>query len=388
MKDKILSYPYTMITLDKLMSMAGRMDYPEFAHLINRLIEEELLDPVKASGKNGRRPPLPNKFRIIKPKKDYTKALEEIKLLHPSFNHSKYARQPDMYIKHKQEIDALSKFLWEHEDLLQSPMSINERSFQIWGLEKLLKEKSVIKTIFQFNDWDLSLLNYYETPEPFFEYNFSAAEEMNILIIENKDTWFTIRKIMREDGLNRLFRDYHVLLYGEGKKIISRDNRLEEYDKLQQGSFQSAARKSGDTRNDSGFRTPDDKNCACLTQEESHSRHGQTAPGKNNYYYFGDLDYEGIEIFQTLKAENPGLNIFLCTELYSWMLRESKKYRLPKTKEGQRRRSIDIDLFLQHFPAAEQAQIKGILGQGTYIPQEILNYPLLRSKMMEGLTKE
>lgn len=375
MKKKLLSFQYKTITLEQLMSMAGRMEYPEFAQLINSLIDVHLLDPVKSSGKNGRRPALPNKFRILKPEEDYTQALEDIKLLHPRFNHSKYGKQPAMYVKHKKEIDTLSKFLWEHEDLLQTPMSVNERSFQIWGIEKLIKEKSVIKTIFQFNDWDLSLLNYYETPEPFFEYNFPmAATEMNILIIENKDTWFTIRKIMREDGLNHLFRDYHVLLYGEGKKIISRNNRLKEYDALQQGN--------GDNHLDISCRMQEEKQ---LNNNSLKERDKPLRTGTNTYYYFGDLDYEGIEIYQTLKADNPELNIHLTTELYSWMLAEAKKYNLPKTKAGQRKG--DITLFLRQFSEEERTKISDILRKGTYIPQEILNYHLLKGKMMEGLTK-
>lgn len=408
MKKKLLSFQYKTITLDQLTSMAGRMEYSEFAGLITSLINKGLLDPVKSSGKNGRRPALPNKFRIQKPEEDYTQALEDIKLLHPSFNHSKYIKQPVMYVKYKKEIDTLSKFLWEHEDLLQTPMSINERSFQIWGIEKLIKEKSVIKTIFQFNDWDLSLLNYYETPEPFFEYNFptAATSQMNILIIENKDTWFTLRKIMREDGLNHLFRDYHVLLYGEGKKIISRNNRLKEYDEIQQGSGRNShgfevyqELQQGRGSNNQRFKEYQklqqgirDNPLDSRERQQENLLHNQSLEemdkpvqtSRNTYYYFGDLDYEGIDIYQTLTTDNPELGIHLCKELYSWMLIESQKYNLPITKAGQRK--VDITMFLQQFSAQEQTKISNILQKGTYIPQEILNYPLLKGKMMEGLT--
>ena len=283
-------------------------------------------------------PSLYLKYRILKPKSDYASALDEIKLLHPKFNHAKYAKHPEMYVKYRTEINQLSKFLWENGNQLNEPMSINERSFQIWGLEKLLKEKSTINSIFQYNDWDLAALNYYETPEPFFEFNFSNEKEMNILIIENKDTWFSLRKIMREDRLNHLFRDYHILLYGEGKKIISRNNRLQEYDQLLNGST-------------------------------------------NSYYYFGDLDYEGIEIYQTLLANNQDLSIKLCYELYSIMLEEAKKYILPKTKAGQKK--VDIHEFLKNFEEAEIKEIFHILDKGFYVPQEILNYPLLKAIMAE-----
>jgi hypothetical protein len=342
LKKKLADYDYKTITIEQLTKLAGPCSYPELADMVNGLVGEKQLEPVKASKTNGRRPSLYNKYRILRQEADYSTTLEEIKLLHPAFNHSKYVKQPAMYLKYQNEIDSLSKFLWEHENLLDSPMSVNERSFQIWGVEKLLKEKSVIQTIFQFNDWDLSLLNYYETPEPFFEYHFSKAKEMNILIIENKDTWFGLRKIMREAGLNHLFRHYHVLLYGEGKKIISRSNRFKEYDGLFAGST-------------------------------------------NTYYYFGDLDYEGIDIYQILVSHNPELRIHLSTELYSWMLKESAKFLLPETKAGQKK--INIDEFLENFSSQEVDEIKQILEKGRYIPQEILNYSLLKDKMMEGSDK-
>lgn len=316
--------------------MAGRVPYEELVALVQQLFQEGILEPVKSKGTNGRRPPLFNKYRINKPSQDYSVALEEIKLLHPKFNISKYANQPEMYVKYQREIQQLNHFLWKAHHLLDEPMSINERSFQIWGMEKLLKDKSVIQSIGQFNDWDLSFLNYYETPEPFFDYHFSSQQRMNILIIENKDTWFSLRKIMREDGLNHLFREYHVLLYGEGKKITSRNHRLEEYDQMLSGSV-------------------------------------------NTYYYFGDLDYEGIEIYQTLLENNNHLEIRLCTELYSWMLKEATNYELPPTKAGQRR--MDIQDFTKLFTEEEAAEIQRILESGLYIPQEILNYPLMKIKM-------
>ncbi len=340
MKQKIFSHQHKFITVDVLLKMAGPMLYDEFAKLVYACIEDNVMDPVKSSGTNGRRPALYNKYRICRSETDYTNAQKDIKMLHPSFNHSKYAKHPEVYVKHKEEINMLSRFLWEHAGQLQHPMSINERSFQIWGQEKLLKDRSVIAGIFNYNELDLSLLNFYETPEPFFEYIHSNEDEMNILIIENKDTWFSLRKIIREDKVNHLFRQYHVLLYGEGKKIISRNDRLKEYDRLLPGS----------------------RNC---------------------YYYFGDLDFEGIEIYNTLVDTNKELNISLCTELYAWMLQKSTQYDLPKTKAGQR--VTDIQAFLTHFNERECQSINHILHSGLYIPQEILNYSLLKNKMMEGL---
>lgn len=338
MKNKILNFSNKLISLEQLTKMADKKHYQELAEMLLRYIEEGLLTPVKSSQMNGRRPALYNKYRINLPGIDYTDALKEIKLLHPKFDHAKYAAQPESYMKFKTEIDALSLFLWNNEALLKEPLSINERSFQIWGVEKLLKEKSIIKSIFTYNGWSLEMLNYFETPEPFFDYNFSIAEEMNVLIIENKDTWFSLRKIMQDTGLNHLFRNYHVVLYGEGKKIISKNNRLQEYNDLLFGQ-------------------------------------------KNHYYYFGDLDYEGIFIYEALVAGNEDLNIKLCTELYEAMLVNAKDCSLPYSKEKQIK--LDISGFLENFNEQNQKEIRTILERGLYIPQEILNYSWMKSKMLE-----
>lgn len=341
MKDKLISYNRKIITIEELTKFSGHIEYINFVELINKYVSENILEPVKASGKNGRSPALFNKYRIIKKEYNYDNDLENIKKLYPSFNISKYGKHPEIYNKYKNEIDMLSNFLWKNEELLKSSMSINERSFQIWGQEKLLKDKSTINSIFNYNDMDLSILNYYETPEPFFEYIFSNEDTMNILIIENKDTWFSLRKIMREEKLNFLYRNYNILLYGEGKKIISRNDRFKEYDIL-------------------------------------------LSKSKNSYYYFGDLDYEGIEIYQSLKINNKEININLCTELYSLMLAESLKYNLPNTKLGQKK--VDISLFLGNFKEQEKSHILEILNSGLYIPQEILNYQLLLKVILKGDT--
>jgi hypothetical protein len=145
---------------------------------------------------------------------------------------------------------------------------------------------------------------------------------------------------MREEELNYLFRKINIILYGEGKKIIRKRGRLEEYNGMLKGSI-------------------------------------------NRYFYFGDLDYEGIDIFQILKNYNKNLEINLFVELYSWMLRESKNMKLPNTKKGQKK--INIDEFLSCFDEDDEKMILNILENGLYIPQEILNYQLLKTKMKEGL---
>ena len=85
MKDKIYSFKNKTITIDQLMKLSGRMEYLSFLALINKYVNEGVLAPVIASGKNGRSPALFNKYRIITINK-HENDLEDIKRLFPSFN--------------------------------------------------------------------------------------------------------------------------------------------------------------------------------------------------------------------------------------------------------------------------------------------------------------
>jgi hypothetical protein len=153
--------------------------------------------------------------------------------------------------------------------------------------------------------------------------------------LENKDTWFTLRKIARERGLSG-WLNYDVLLYGEGKKITDRMGRLADYDQWVLG-------------------------------------------GKNIYYYFGDLDWEGIRIYKDLVAKNPDLEIRLCVRLYRAMLANGMIQELPLMKAGQK--ACDFGDFLDGFEDYEKEMILGTLQAGHYIPQEILGYPWFIQQM-------
>lgn len=187
---------------------------------------------------NGRLPPLYNKYRIIRPVNDYSRVLEQIKLLNPRLNISGYMEKPSLYEKHGEILVKLSDYLWGKAELLDEPMSHNERSLSIWGFEKMISRKrAFIAEVLKFNSLSSFDLNYFNTPEPFIEYVHKRANPMNILIIENKDTWFSFRKAMMETGRNRFHGlngfaglDIHALLYGEGRKITGKTGRIDEYD--------------------------------------------------------------------------------------------------------------------------------------------------------------
>jgi len=341
MKSRIYieNYPKKIIELSEIINQS-KNSYEEMAETIRCYVEEGFLQPVKSSGLNGRRPALYNKYKILKPEKDHRESFEKIKLLHGRFDHQYYLTHPEQYERISEEIEALSSFLWSRSEELLEPMSINERSFSIFGKEKLLKSiENQFSSYFRMQGFSFEDLHTYPTPEPFFEYIHPSLKEGQILIVENKDTWYTLRKIMREENKPVVFGiPVKVLLYGEGKKITRQSGRLREY------------------------------------MEEVLGEH------QNDFYYFGDLDYEGISIYQEAKEKNPEVNVKLLLKAYEAMLEEKLQKAYPETRDHRTPRA-DLEGFLANFSEEHQKKILQILEKGRYIPQEILNWSLLKSKM-------
>ena len=109
---------------------------------------------------------------------------------------------------------------------------INRRDFEIWNDEKFIKGDSENKSknenrgrgkrILKNLGLDFSDLNVYETPEPFVSYTFDRLVPQNVLIIENKDIFYTIRKYMQDNGKNVILGEkFGTIIYGSGKKVIA-----------------------------------------------------------------------------------------------------------------------------------------------------------------------
>lgn len=101
---------------------------------------------------------------------------------------------------------------------------------------------------------------------------------------------------------------------------------------------------------------------------------------KNKVYYFGDLDYEGIFIYETLQKKYPEFKIELFVQAYKTMIDKAEKMNgaveqflnyLPVTKVGQTEQ--EGILFYQAFDENYQGKMQKILESRRYIPQEIIN---------------
>jgi hypothetical protein len=235
-------------------------------------------------------------------------------------------------VRDREYVTALSSFLDTHQDLLAIPVSGNERSFQIWNQEKFLLlrgGKNILKNV----GLTLSDINIYETSEPLAYYSHNKNVPQNILIVENKDTFYSIRKFMiSKNGRPIVFGiPTDTVIYGAGKGILRsyRDFAfvLEDY----------------------------------LTDD------------KNTLFYFGDMDYEGIHIYEDLYRRFEGLHkLQVFVPAYLKMLEKAEKAaQLPDSKENQNDNIADI--FMSFFEKDAVEHMYKILRQGQYIPQEILN---------------
>ena len=94
----------------------------------------------------------------------------------------------------------------------------------------------------------------------------------------------------------------------------------------------------------------------------------------NKIYYFGDLDYEGILIYEKLALEySEKCEIVPFTKAYLKMVSKAgtMNINLPNTKEGQNRNAGE--LFFGYFTKEQAKSMMEILERDEYIPQEILN---------------
>lgn len=318
------------ITLDEISSIYKIEDYQALVAFIIEKIEAGLIKPIRNSGTNGKTPTLYNGYRIITEQLDYSQYKEELMYsLHSFFNIDYYLKNLDKYIEDRQYILLLSNFISNHRDFLEEPVSLNERSFEIWAREKYLQRESGLRLLKNLGI-SLDSLNVYETTEPLSYYSHHKNNPQNVLILENKDTFYSMRRHLLKGNTTILGLEIGTLIYGKGKGISK--------------SFKDFT--------------------YCVEPYLSHK--------SNQIIYFGDLDYEGIIIYEHLaQVFMDKISIKPFKEAYICMLKKANKKSLPETKDGQNK-NIGIN-FLENFEEHDKSLILEILSSNKYIPQEILS---------------
>ncbi|MBZ9607724.1 DUF2220 domain-containing protein [Clostridium estertheticum] len=320
------------IDIDELQQYLNIEDYMELAKVVRNLINEEVILPIKSSNLNGKKPGLYNRYTIIDAKQENSKYTQELSYgINVRLDKTYYMKNIGKYKEDRNFILSLSRFLDERIDLLNTEVAANERSFQIWEREKFLNREGG-KRILRNLNLSEKFLNIYDTTQPLSYYSYSKNSPQKILIIENKDTFYSMRKHLIK-GNNTIFsEEIFTLIYGGGKNIYKTFKDFEL--------------------------------CA-----EPYLLHKD-----NEILYLGDLDYEGIIIYEGLYEIFKGnFNIKSFVKGYEFMLDKfiKENISLPDTKEGQNRNIGEI--FLREFTQEYRDVIMNILSSNKYIPQEILN---------------
>lgn len=214
-----------------------------------------------------------------------------------------------------------------------TPLSVNERSLQIFGNEKFLASPECRKILNQYG-LSMKLFNVYDTPEPFIYYlNRSASKDA--LIVENKDTWYTMRKVLMDSG--RICNmDFKALIYGEGRKI--------------QSSFEYM--EADDTRDIHDI---------------------------NRFYYFGDIDSSGIDIFYKLFKRYPQHNIVAFEPGYEHLFKNKQIGRIKNLKQPIAIPFYEVQATLGFLGEDAVNEIYTLCNHDYIIPQEHMNYTVLQN---------
>ena len=298
------------ILLEKLLDNCKEQEYQKQYEYIINLLEEKKIKPVKASRLNGKSPALYREYWLLEETKDYSNFIEELRYqIIPDISVDYYLRHLESYEADREWVLQLNKYLKERKETLQFKVSANERSFEIWGREKFLS-KGQGRRILKRCGLEMSFFNIYETTEPLAYYSRTRNVPQNLPILGIK---------------------IDTLIYGAGKGIF---RSFEDFDLCVEPYMKAAG---------------------------------------NQIYYFGDLDYEGIGIYENLSADfGEKWNIVPFEAGYRKMLSKAKGVdSIPETKEGQNRNIKDI--FFSYFSTEQVKRMKEILEKGYYIPQEILN---------------
>ena len=295
------------------------------------LLSAGQIKPVKSSPGNGKKPALHTQYWLVEEKPDYSAWKDELLYrTDPRIQVDYYLHHLDVYDQDRRYVRRLSEYLQRNGGMPVISISRSERSFEIWGEEKFLTGGAG-RTILSRCKIDESALKTYSTVEPFAYFASHRTTPQKILILENKDPFFGMRKFLLEGNREILGEKIGTLIYGAGKRVVS--------------SFREFAISAEPYMKDAG----------------------------NELLYFGDLDYEGILIYETLAEAYAGsgaIRPFIPAYL-SLLDKGDRAQTLPQSKEHQNQKNNGS--FFSCFDDHTVSRMKKILESGRYIPQEILN---------------
>ncbi len=327
LKNKLIKY--INITKSKMITLSYMYEYlkipytPQYDNILNNvileLISEKYLEPLKTSRKNVNGTYC--KYRIIERKNvEIVDIKKEIMELADDIKIDYLLKYPEEYVKNKAVIIAISNFLKKPDTTM---LTVNERSYKLFRDEKKLKEcENFIKKL----GIDFKSLYSFDTYEPFIYYENAKFNDKikRIFIIENKDTFWTFINSLKEN-----FGTF-LVIYGEGKKILNSFSYIENFN---------------------------------ISKDDV-------------IYYFGDIDYEGINIYTAFKERYLDYKIMPYKIGYETILDIEKSPGA--VKNNQNINESNIEKFINEFSENYKLKLKNIFDNNLYIPQEVFNLKIAK----------
>lgn len=337
-KHKIISLlkSYSKKTIHKsvMESLFNTKSDEELFNLIYN--NQELLKPIISSRTNGNiRYPIYMKYRIILPEEQGYDYSDEIRKLHPMLQSNGWLISHQIeYKKYYSLLNQINTYLFSSKSN-DEPISRKERSFSIFGEEKILDDVGV-KSLLSRLDIDGQKLAFYDTPE--YCLNDFIPERkavMTLLLCENKDIWFNVRRLMFEDNKRSFFGTaIDGVVLGSGNRVC-------------------------------------EKKCLSIYTDFLKAQ-------KVSYLYWGDIDREGLDIYLRLRRDNPELLIELFMPGYEMMLSLSRATDLPNSTDRREHKNTYEDIYsLFDFEMANL--LREYINQNKRLPQEIISYAILKS---------
>ena len=103
----------------------------------------------------------------------------------------------------------------------------------------------------------------------------------------------------------------------------------------------------------------------------------------DSYFYFGDLDSEGIEIFHLVQKKYSEYGIMPAVTYYEYMINKVGVGNAKAIRTHQKVR--DCNSFIGYFSDATGYNIKTIIENNLYIPQEAINRTDIKELKSIGL---
>lgn len=304
--------------------------YNEFAQSIIRMQQNHIIEPLKIKDTNNRYPKLQSKWKKIKVIQKDTWSKEQFFMVTDKLDLSYYEKHPIAQTKEQwSKIVNIYNFIKEIDS--REWASIEERSLELFNNEKYItdnKDSEQAKILRKLNLTyeDIKAKKYGEF---FVHYSFNKRQNNVVYIVENHSTFFSYKKLIREES-NFINPLPQILIYGEGKKIVSSLSFLDE-----------------------------------LVDVE-----------KAQIYYFGDIDKEGFGIFTSLKEKYKNINMQLDYSSYIELLKQPAFDCNQDVNDSVLQKIVS--LFKGEGYEREAELIIDLWKNDKRIPQEYLNYEYIK----------